>query len=196
MYLIDTLLSFYGDIMNITVYLGASTPNDIKYFNECKKLGKLIGTSGYKLIYGGSKCGLMGILADSVIENGGYVVGIEPKMFIDKCEQHEKLNEFIITDDILDRKRKMLELGDIYIAFPGGSGTLSEITEAMDLLSLQYYTDEYVNKKCIFYNFEGYYNEIKELLHKMEKEGFTNKDRIKDIYFVDDIEELDKILKQ
>ncbi len=182
--------------MNITVYLGATAPDNIKYFNECKKLGKLIATSGHKLIYGGSKCGLMGVLADSVIDNGGYVIGIEPKMFIDKCEQHENLNEFIITNDILDRKRQMLELGDIYIAFPGGSGTLSEITEAMDLISLQYYTDEYINKKCIFYNLDGYYNEIKELFNKMVYEGFTNNDRIKDVYFVDNIEELEKYLKQ
>ena len=180
--------------MNITVYLGASLPNNIKYINECKLLGGLIGKLGYNLIYGGSKCGLMGILADSAIDAGAYVICVEPQMFIDKCEQHDHLNEFIITNDLLDRKRKMLELGDIYIAFPGGTGTLCEITEAMDLISLKDYTNDYSNKKCIFYNLDGYYDEIEELLNKMLKNDFTNKSRINNIYFINNIEELEEFL--
>ncbi len=186
--------SFFGGFMNIAVYLGASFGNNKKFQDECVKLGNYIGKSNHTLIYGGSKSGLMGLIADSVLEEGGKVIGIEPKMFIDRALQHPLISELIITDNLAERRQKMLELGDCYIAFPGGTGTLDEITEAMEMISLSEFDSKYKNKKCIFYNLDGYYNEIKSLLDKMILNDFTNNRRLKNVYFANDLKELDIII--
>ena len=110
--------------MNITVYLGAFEGNDPALAEAVRELGTWIGRSGNALVYGGSKSGLMGVIADSVLEAGGEVTGVEPQFFIDEEVQHEGLTKLIITKDMAERKAKMIELGDAFIAFPGGTGTL------------------------------------------------------------------------
>lgn len=122
--------------MNITVYLGANLGTDPALPQAVQQLGRWIGESGNALVYGGSKSGLMGLLADSVLAAGGRVTGVEPKCFLDAELQHEGLTELIVTEDIPSRKTKMIELGDAFIAFPGGTGTLEEITEVISKLSL------------------------------------------------------------
>ena len=122
--------------MNITVYLGANLGTDPALPQAVQQLGRWIGESGNALVYGGSKSGLMGLLADSVLAAGGRVTGVEPKCFLDAELQHEGLTELIVTEDISARKTKMIELGDAFIAFPGGTGTLEEITEVISKLSL------------------------------------------------------------
>ena len=79
------------------------------------------GKNNHKLVYGGSKIGLMGMIADSVLDEDGLVIGVEPEFFIDDDLQHEGLTELIITEDLTKRKLKMIELGDAFIAFPGGT---------------------------------------------------------------------------
>lgn len=123
--------------MNITVYLGANLGNDPALPQAVQQLGRWIGESGNALVYGGSKSGLMGLLADSVLAAGGRVTGVEPKCFLDAELQHEGLTELIVTEDIPARKTRMIELGDAFIAFPGGTGTLEEITEVISKLSLR-----------------------------------------------------------
>ena len=85
------------DPMNITVYLGANEGNDYRLGEAVRELGDWIGTSGHVLVYGGSKSGLMGELAESVIEAGGEATGVEPQFFIDAAVQYEKLTELIVT---------------------------------------------------------------------------------------------------
>ena len=103
--------------MNITVYLGANLGTDPALPQAVQQLGRWIGESGNALVYGGSKSGLMGLLADSVLAAGGRVTGVEPKCFLDAELQHEGLTELIVTEDISARKTKMIELGDAFIAF-------------------------------------------------------------------------------
>ena len=110
--------------MNITVYLGANLGTDPALPQAVQQLGRWIGESGNALVYGGSKSGLMGLLADSVLAAGGRVTGVEPRFFLDAELQHEGLTELIVTEDMPARKTKMIELGDAFIAFPGGTGTL------------------------------------------------------------------------
>lgn len=100
--------------MNITVYLGASLGNDPALPQAVQQLGRWIGESGNALVYGGSKSGLMGLLADSVLAAGGRVTGVEPKCFLDAELQHEGLTELIVTEDIPARKTKMIELGGCF----------------------------------------------------------------------------------
>ena len=180
--------------MNVVVFLGASLGNKIEFELECKNLGAMIGKNQFKLIYGGSKSGLMGILADSVIQNGGSVIGIEPKMFIDRCFQHPDLEELIITKDLLDRKDRMNKMGDVFIAFPGGTGTLDEIIDVMELTTLNEFND--FNKECIFFNLNGYYDLIKKHLDKIVESGFSTKERLKHIHFIDTVEEIEQFLKE
>ena len=87
----------------------------------------------------------MGYIAESVLDAGGDVIGIEPQFFIDEELQYDGLTELIITKDMTERKTKMIELGDAFIAFPGGTGTLEEISEVMSKISLKQ-----LNAPCIF----------------------------------------------
>lgn len=117
--------------MNITVYLGANKGIDDTFSIAVRELGKWIGANGHTLIYGGSKTGLMGELAESVLMEGGRVTGVEPQFFVEAEVQYDEITELIVTKDMTERKTKMIELGDAFIAFPGGTGTLEEITEVM-----------------------------------------------------------------
>ncbi len=178
------------DVVNITVYLGANAGNDPAFCSAARKLGCWIAQSGNSLIYGGSKSGLMGVLAESVLENGGKVIGIEPVFFIDKALQCDGLTELIVTKDFSERKRKMIEFGDAFIAFPGGTGTLEEIAEVMSKISLGL-----LNAPCILYNLNGYYKSLKNLLDHMISMGFSSSERQHGIYFADNLSQIDNILK-
>ena len=177
------------DAMNITVYLGANEGNDYRLGEAVRELGDWIGTSGHVLVYGGSKSGLMGELAESVIETGGEAIGVEPQFFIDAAVQYEKLTELIVTKNMEERKTKMIELGDAFIAFPGGTGTLEEIAEVMSKVSLKH-----LEAPCILYNLNGYYNSLKELLEHMIEKGLSTKERQEGIYFAENLEERKQIL--
>ncbi len=175
--------------MNITVYLGALEGNDPALAKAVKELGTWIGTSGKSLVYGGSKSGLMGVVAESVLQAGGKVTGVEPQFFIDAEVQYDGLTELIVTKDMTERKTKMIELGDAFIAFPGGTGTLEEIAEVMSKVSLKQ-----LEAPCIFYNLNGYYDSMKELLSHMIVMGLSTKERQEGIYFAETLEEIKGIL--
>ena len=129
------------------------------------------------------------MIADSVLASGGEVTGVEPQFFIQDEFQHNVLTRLIVTKDMPERKSKMIELGDAFIAFPGGTGTLEEITEVMSMVSLKH-----LNAPCIFYNLNGYYNDMKALLARMIEKGLSSKERQEGIYFADDLEEIKRIL--
>lgn len=121
-----------------------------------RELGTWIGESGNRLVYGGSKSGLMGEIAESVLQAGGEVTGVEPQFFIDMEYQYDAITELIVTKDMTERKTKMIELGDVFIAFPGGTGTLEEIAEVMSKVSLKHLT-----APCILYNLNDYYDDYR-----------------------------------
>lgn len=175
--------------MNITVYLGANKGNDDKLRIAIEELGAFIGRRGDTLVYGGSRTGLMGILADSVLQAGGQVIGVEPQMFVDSELQHDAITKLIVTKGMPERKAKMIELGDAFIAFPGGTGTLEEISEIMSLVSLNL-----IDSPCILYNLDGYYDGLKELLNKMISYGLSSEDRQMGIKFASDISEIEEML--
>ena len=175
--------------MNITVYLGANEGNDPTLRKAVEELGAWIGSSGNALVYGGSKSGLMGAIADSVLRSGGEVTGVEPQFFIENEFQHEGLTRLIVTEDMTERKRRMIELGDAFIAFPGGTGTLEEIAEVMSKVSLKH-----LDAPCILYNLNGYYNALQALLEQMIEKGLSSEERQAGIYFAGSLEEIRHIL--
>ena len=175
--------------MNITVYLGANKGNDDSLERAAKELGQWIGDSGHALVYGGSKTGLMGILAEGAVESGGKVTGVEPEMFIQSEVQYDGVTELIVTKDFPERKRKMIELGNAFIAFPGGTGTLEEIAEVMSKIALQQ-----LDAPCILYNLNGYYDGLKALLFHMIEMGLSTEERQKQIYFAENLADIKAIL--
>ena len=177
--------------MNITVYLGASSGNDPPLETSVRALGRLIGKSGNALVYGGSKNGLMGALAESVLRAGGEVTGVEPQFFVDRELQHDGLTQLIVTKDMTERKTKMIELGDAFIAFPGGTGTLEEITEVISKLSLGQ-----LDAPCILYDLNGYYQPLHQLLQQMITMGLSTPARQQNIAFAADLDQIRAILEK
>ena len=176
--------------MRITVYLGANEGNDPALKAAVRELGTWIGESGNSLVYGGSKSGLMGELAESVLAAGGTVTGVEPQRFVDEGFLYDAITELIVTPDITERKTKMIELGDAFIAFPGGTGTLDEIAEIMSKVALQD-----LDAPCILYNLNGYYHGLKILLDHMITMGLSSEEKLQGIYFASDLSEIKKILE-
>ena len=175
--------------MNITVYLGAKEGNDPGLKKAVQELGTWIGSSGNALVYGGSKSGLMGAIADSVLAAGGEVTGVEPEFFIQDEFQHAGLTKLIVTKDMPERKSKMIELGDAFLAFPGGTGTLEEITEVMSQVSLGQ-----LSAPCILYDLDGYYCHLKALLDHMIASGLSSPERQRGIHFAQNLPEIQVLL--
>ena len=174
--------------MNIVVYLGSSEGKRPVFHRAAEELGAWIGTSGHTLVYGGSRVGLMGVLADAVLEKGGEVIGIEPEFFVDDEIQHEGITQLVVTKTMSERKQRMMELGDAFIAFPGGIGTLEEIAEVMTLSKIGR-----LGKPFCFLNVEGYYEPLRGLLMHMAAEGFLEEPWTKTVIFAENIEEMSRV---
>ena len=166
--------------MNITVYLGSSPGNDPKLNTVVRTLGRWIGESGHALVYGGSRTGLMGALAESTLQAGGEVTGVEVSFFVEQDLQYEGLTHFYVARDLPQRRTKMIELGDAFIAFPGGLGTLEEISEVMSRVAL--------------YNLDGYYEGLRAQLTHMVKMGLCIQEKLENIHFAADLTEIQAIL--
>src|SRR4051812_3180093 len=113
----------------VAVFCGSRTTSNNIFAAHAAHLGKLIADNNIKLVYGGGKSGLMGIVAGSVLANNGKVVGVMPKIFVEWEHQHEGLTELSIVPDMHTRKKMMYELSDAAIVLPGGFGTLDEFFE-------------------------------------------------------------------
>ncbi len=177
--------------MHIAVYLGASMPHNDVYKKAAAELGTWIASHGHTLVYGGSKVGLMGVLATAALEAGGKVIGVEPQFFIDTAVQLDGLTQLIVTQDMSERRNKMIELADVFIAFPGGIGTADEITEVITLGVLKQIDAEFG-----YYNINGYYNLIEQHYEKMVEEGFLSVENFKKIHFLSSLEELQSLVEK
>ena len=175
--------------MYITVYLGANPGNDPELGEAVRELGRWIGEKGHTLVYGGSKSGLMGVLATATLAAGGRVIGVETRFFVEQNAQQEGLTRLLVTETMAERKTKMIELGEAFIAFPGGTGTLEEIAEVMSRVSLGQ-----LDAPCILYNLHGYYDHLQALLEQMIAAGLSTPERQRGIRFAADLDELRQLL--
>lgn len=159
--------------MNIAVYCGSSPTADPHFISMAEGLGTWIGAHGHTLIYGGSSIGLMGAISAAVLASGGSAIGVEPRFFIEAGVAQHDLTELIVVDDMTQRKAKMIELADVFVALPGGVGTLEEITEIMSRLRLRMEAGP-----CYLLNAGGFYDGMEEMLDRMERASFiTPEDR-------------------
>lgn len=153
--------------MNITVYCASSLGHDPDFAQETRKLGAWIGAHRHTLVYGGTNVGLMGLLSDVVLDAGGRVVGVLPDILADREPPSGRLTEFYRVETMAQRKAKMIELGDVFIALPGGPGMLEELSEIMSLVKLG------TPPGYLFLlNVNGYYDELVASFERMLEHGF------------------------
>ena len=139
--------------------------------------------------YGGSDEGLMAVIADTVLAHDGDVTGIEAQMFVDRGVAHHNLTQLVVVPNIVERRTRMIELGDVFIAFPGGTGTLEEISEVVSKICLDQLT-----QPCIFYNLNGFYDDMKAFLQHMIDAGFSTAERQHGIYFASNLTEIERVI--
>lgn len=151
--------------MNITVYCGALEGANPEYVNRARELGEWMAENGHTLVYGAGNAGMMGAVSDGVIENGGKVIGVTPNFFVKAEVTRDDLTELIVPENMNERKAVMIELGDAFIALPGGTGTLDEISEVIALKRLGKLGE--INKPVMIYNVEGYYDRLFEYFDDM-----------------------------
>ena len=171
--------------MKICVYCASSPKVDKKYFDATKRLAKEFVKADIEVVYGGGASGLMGKLADTILENGGKIKGIMPKFMNEVEWAHKKVIDFEFTETMHERKAKFLEGIDGLVALPGGSGTLEELLEAITLKRLGQFT-----KPIIILNTDGYYESLKQMLEKSVKENFMHEKHLQMWTFVDKPEEV------
>ena len=175
--------------MKITVFCGANNGRNEAYKENAMEVGKWIATNNHTLVYGGGKVGLMGIIADTVLEKNSEVIGIMPQFLVDREISHTGITEFIIVDDMSERKTKLVDFGDVFIALPGGPGTLEEISQVISWVR--------VGKKdapCILMNINGFYDFLEQYFDKMVKEGFLTKEDRARTLFAKSVSEMEEFI--
>ena len=155
------------ELKSIAVYCGSMKGNNPLFAQKAAELGKLMAQNGIKLVYGGGKVGLMGVIAESIIANRGEAVGVAPQFLMKREVVHHDLHELHVVDKMFERRNLMIDLSDGFIAMPGGYGTLDEIGEVLMLSILG-------KRKCPigFLNVDGFYDPMIEMLDKMMQQGF------------------------
>lgn len=167
--------------MKIAVFCGSRLPKNPVFSQEAVALAEYLVENNHEMVYGGAKVGIMGILADRMLELGGKVIGVMPQILVDKEVIHEGLTETHVVDSMSTRKQLINDMSDAFIAFPGGCGTMDEIFEVITLNQINYF-----NKPVGFVNVDGYYDGIKGYLNNAGEIGFTSKDDLNQILFYDD----------
>jgi len=154
--------------LKVAVYLGSRIGKGDTYVNAAKNLGKQLAENGHTIVYGGSKIGMMGALADAALAQGGKVVGVMPAHLIEREVAHDGLTELHEVDTMHSRKFKMAELAEAFVAMPGGCGTLDEFFEIFTWAQINLHT-----KPVILLNINGFYDALLDHFEKMIEEGFV-----------------------
>ena len=154
-------------INKLAIFCGSKKGRNELYEQHAIELATILADKKVELIYGGGKNGLMGIVADTVMQKGGIVRGVIPRILTDWEHQHEGISELLVVDDMHVRKRKLYELCDAAIILPGGFGTLDELFEILTWNQLAIH-----DKKIIIMNSGGFYNHLIAHLQTMSEEEF------------------------
>lgn len=152
---------------SICVFCGASSGQWPGYSALAGELGGMLARRNITLVYGGSRVGLMGALADAALAAGGRVVGVIPRMLMDKEVGHTGLTELQVVSTMAERKARMGELADAFLTLPGGIGTMDELFEAWTWTQL-----DLQRKPCGLLNYDGYYDALVAFIENAVEEGF------------------------
>ena len=154
---------------SICVYCGSRPGTQPEFADLAREVGAWIGRHGGQLVYGGGSNGLMGILANATLAAGGRVIGVIPKALVEKEWAHKGCTELHVVETMHDRKRIMAERADVFLALPGGIGTLEEFFEVWTWRQLGYH-----NKPVGLLNAMGYYDSLLTFLNASVEAGFMN----------------------
>jgi len=157
--------------MTICVFASSSSRVNSEFGLAAAKLGSLLAQSGMDVVYGGGGIGLMGKLADAVIENGGKITGVIPLFMKEEGWGHHGLTDMIITPDMGERKKTLFSMSDAVVALPGGVGTLEELTEAITLKQLSLF-----DGPVIILNTLGFYRSFFDFLENMIDAHFLRRE--------------------
>jgi uncharacterized protein (TIGR00730 family) len=156
-------------VKRICVFCGASPGSSPEYLAAARALGKALAQAGLELVYGGASVGLMGAVADSVLEHRGRVIGVIPQALVDRELAHSGLSDLQIVGSMHERKARMEELSDGFIALPGGFGTLDEFCEILTWAVLGIH-----GKPCGLLNVKGYYDGFLNFVDHATTQGFIS----------------------
>ncbi|MDQ3017882.1 MAG: TIGR00730 family Rossman fold protein [Bacteroidota bacterium] len=176
---------------SICVYCGSSTGTQPVYREDAILLAHLLADNNIRLINGGGSIGLMGVMADAILNKGGTCTGVIPMGLQQKELAHKGMSELIVVADMHSRKLAMVNMSDAFIAFPGGFGTLDELFETLTWAQLHLH-----HKPIIVYNPGGYFNNLLQQADVMVKEGFLNKSSRSLLMSTNKIENLLPMLQQ
>ena len=171
------------------VYCGSNSGVDPAYIQAATELGRLIAESGAGLVYGGASVGLMGAIADAVMDNGGEVIGVIPQAIVELELAHSALTDLRVVADMHERKAMMAELSDGFVAMPGGVGTLEEIFESLTWLHLGLH-----DKPCALFNVNAYYDSLINFLNQSVAEGFVKQSSLDKLFVTDQAAQLVDLL--
>jgi uncharacterized protein (TIGR00730 family) len=156
-----------SEINSICVYCASGPGNRPAYVEAATRLGRVLAENGIRLVYGGGSVGLMGAIADSVLDHGGLVTGVIPDFLVNREHMNVRVQERIITRDMHERKQVMFERADAFVALPGGVGTLEELVEQMTWAQLGRH-----KKPIMVVNIERFWDPLCALIEHMEKVEF------------------------
>ena len=168
--------------MHIAVFCGSSMPRNKEIVEAAAALGRRIAQEGHTLVYGGSNLGLMGVVSGAALEAGGRVVGVIPTLFSDDIIHSQTVTELVRVRSMAERKERIMEACDAFVALPGGIGTIDEVSEVLVMNQLQIYDGQrvldgtYKTKSMILLNIDGYYDPFLEQLRLTKEEGLMRSD--------------------
>jgi hypothetical protein len=168
-------------ISSLAVFCGSKVGLNPVFGDHARELGKIMAAKDIRLVYGGGSAGIMGIIADSVMVDGGQVTGFIPKILLEWEVQHRGITELIICDDMHERKRRIYSVCDAAIILPGGFGTLDELFEIVTWNQLTIH-----DKHIFILNSGGFYNHLIAHIEMMKKEQFLYEEALKRITILDD----------
>jgi uncharacterized protein (TIGR00730 family) len=172
-------------IKSICVYCASGPGNDPAYVQAATEFGRILGENGIGLVYGGGSVGLMGALADSVLDHGGHVTGVIPEFLVDREHMLLRVQERIITPDMHARKQTMFERADAFVALPGGIGTLEELVEQMTWAQLGRH-----KKPILVLNVLQFWDPLCALIDHMKRLAFIRPAMWVDFLVAETVEEI------
>jgi uncharacterized protein (TIGR00730 family) len=172
-------------IKSICVYCASGPGNHPAYVEAATEFGRILAENGIRLVYGGGSVGLMGALANSVLDHGGYVIGVIPDFLVDREHMLLRVQERIITPDMHARKWTMFERADAFVALPGGIGTLEELVEQMTWAQLGRH-----KKPILVLNVERFWDPFCALIDHMKRIAFIRPAMWVDFLVAEKVEEI------
>ena len=174
-----------AELRSLCVYCGSSSGKHPEYAAQARAFGTEMARREITLIYGGGKVGLMGTLADAVLAGGGKAVGVIPRQLVEREVAHPGLTELHVVETMHQRKTRMYELSDAFVALPGGFGTMDEMFEMLTWAQLGLH-----RCPCAFLDVRGYYNGLRAMMDHMVGEGFVKGRQCDSVWFGDNMEQL------